>query len=185
MAVTHLRMREVKHQRIKKQEQQVGKCCFASVSKSLPEADEHHHGQGYGEVNVGGVVEFNLQIIRVEIPEGGPGVNKSSQAHHKILRGMLCDIVERFAPLLLHVGNLSEAHEFGQFFIIDGRMSHDVDPAFRMAVIPDPNFEPEIVAQWNRLGKRAVIADLPRQKGNEQTECYEGSGLEPCLAILP
>ena len=178
-------MGEVKDQGIKKQEQHERKGRLASVSKSLPKADEHHHGQGYGEVNVGGVVEFNVQIFGVKIPERGPHITKSSQAHYKILRGMPGNKIERLAPLFLHVGNFSEAHEFSEFFIVYGRMSHDIDPACGVTVIADPNFEPEIIAQRNGPVKRAVIAHLPGEQGDKQAERHERGGLEPSSPISP
>ena len=98
---------------------------------------------------------------------------------------MLGDEVECLTALFLHVGNFSEAHEFGEFFIAYGRMSHNIDPGCGVAVIADPNFEPKIVAQRNGLVKRAVVAYLPGEKGDEQTEHCEGGGLEPSLAISP
>ena len=91
---------------------------------------------------------------------------------------------ESLAAFFAEVRNFAEADESGFLFGVDGGVHVGVEPTGSVAVVADPEFEPEIVAEGNGSVKGAVIADLPRKKSGHESDGDEESGARPEFAVL-
>src|ERR1700674_2348146 len=112
--IANLRMGEIKDQWIDCQDEQIRESGITRHTKGLPDAHQHQHSQAKRQENIAGVMEFNVPVRWVEVPERGPHVNKSSQAHHSEKTQMLGDESDGLAPLFLHKTNFAEPHIFVQ-----------------------------------------------------------------------
>ena len=154
------------------------------IAPGAPEAEKHRQGERQGEIDIGEAVKLVLQVGRVQIPEAGPEVDKPSQALNYIQAGMLDEKRESFAAFLAEILNFTEANEYGFLIGVDGRMHVGVEPGGGVAVVADPEFEPEVVAQRNGSMKGAVVADLPRKESGYQSDDNKQSRGKPERAVL-
>src|SRR5579864_327134 len=84
--------------------------------------------------------------------------------------------------LLGHVADFTQCLVAVDFVVIEGRMDFGIEARSCAFMIADPQFQGEVVPQWEKFVKSPVVTHTPRHQGNCE-RCDAQYSARPLLTI--